>query len=52
MVVYMVRAGTDTREFTSIQQFRYWIGVLLRRGIVYRVEYRFEKGSKQLEFAF
>jgi hypothetical protein len=56
MIVYTVTSesmlGTDVREFDSTRQAVYWIGVLIRNKVPYRLEFRYENRPKQHEFRF
>lgn len=56
MVVYKITSesilGGDTREFYSAHQAVYWIGVLARNNVRWRLEFRHENQPRQLELQF
>jgi hypothetical protein len=57
MIVYIVRCpdtvfGEVIREFDSMQQATFWMGICKRNKVKFKIECRFEDRPKQLEFSF
>lgn len=55
MIVYVVHSesalGSDRKEL-SFMQLVFWLSVLTRNKVPHRIEYIYERGPKQYEFAF
>ena len=57
MIVYIVKCpdttfGKVVREFDSLQQAVFWIGVCKKNKVPTELEFRFEDRPKQLELYF